>query len=694
MAQAPQKRERGLPGLPPDFKLFALQATKGLNTKDSRSSIEDEETSWQENLIRIGAGKLRSVYDVGTAIYTAGGGLTVISFYPFNIGSTFYHAVFLSDGTAVQVRLSDGAQTVISAVANTFWQAGRERPACTQWGAQFLLILTVDNYWIWDGAILYGAGTLSPNVLITRAGHGYTSAPTVVAHGGSGTGATFTATVLGGSVTEITVTNPGSGYVAGDFVALDFSGGGGSTTAIITPVLTGTKVTSLTITNGGTGYGNGGTTPVPTLTIVGGGGTGATAVVTTMVAGVITVVTLSTQGDGYTSVPTVLVQSAAADNNKLAEAIVLQMPFGVTGTAIETFQSRVWLTKDDTITFSAPASNDNFSTSSGGGTVQSTDNFLKVNFPALRQANGYLYPFGDSSIQVISNVQSFGSPVTTTFNNSNTDPEIGTPWRDTVQAFGRALMFANENGIYGLFGGTAEKMSDKLDGIFLAIPNRAATSTGEPSSCLATIFDIRCYCCLIPIIDPFTGLQRNAMVCWDGKTWFVASQTKSLTFIATEMKDSTPIAWGTDGATIFPIFDTADTTLTKTLQSKLWSGDSFIVSKQTIGLYTQTEDNSGVGVIYDVTIDSEVASEAIVVSSGSTVSWVNNSAQLCTWINNGSVLVTWGATGILLTSQNIDSLYGYLIGLTLNSTSEDFTIIALAIGYRTFSSMATSAVRG
>ena len=41
----PPQQRKGLPGVPPDFKLFSLQATKGLNTKDSRSSIEDEETS-------------------------------------------------------------------------------------------------------------------------------------------------------------------------------------------------------------------------------------------------------------------------------------------------------------------------------------------------------------------------------------------------------------------------------------------------------------------------------------------------------------------------------------------------------------------------------------------------------------------------------------------------------------------------
>jgi len=680
----PPQQRKGLPGVPPDFKLFSLQATKGLNTKDSRSSIEDEETSWQENLIRIGAGKLRSIYDVGVDLYVNNG--NIIFFFPFNIGSTFYHAVFLRDGTAVQVRISDGATTVISAVPGTFWVAGHERPACVQWGALYLLILTVDGYWIWDGALLFGAGGTSPVVSITKAGSGYPIAPGVLAfRGGNFAVAGFAATVTisGGLVTGIVVTNPGTGISAGEFVDIEIGGHGGPTPARGQAVLTGQKVTSITVAAVGAGYGL-----APTVTILGGGGSGATATAT-VAAGSVTGFTVTNQGDGYLTSPTVFVRAAAADNVTLAEASINAMPFGLTGTAIETFQSRVWTTNGDKITFSAPASFDNFSTSAGGGTVQSTDSFLKVHFPAIKQANGYLYPFGDSSIQVISNVQSFGSPVTTTFNNSNTDPAIGTPWRDTVQAYGRALVFANETGIYGLFGGTAEKMSDKLDGIFLAVPNRHATDISEPSSCLATIFEIRVYCCLIPILDPFTGLTRNAMVCWDGKTWFVASQNKNLTQIGTEMQESQPIAWGTDGNSIFTLFTTANRELTKTLQSKLWAGDGWIFTKQSGGFYTQNEDNSGGGIIYNVTIDDEDSLLPIIVNAGAVVSWVNNSSQIVFWQNNLSQLVTWGASGIAITSQVVDSMYGLLLGFTLNSTSEDFTIIAIAIGYRNYFSIAT-----
>lgn len=62
--------------------------------------------------------------------------------------------------------------------------------------------------------------------VITAAGSGYTSAPTVSFSGGGGTGAAATATVSGGAVVALTYTNFGSGYTSAP--SISFSGGGGS----------------------------------------------------------------------------------------------------------------------------------------------------------------------------------------------------------------------------------------------------------------------------------------------------------------------------------------------------------------------------------------------------------------------------------------------------------------------------------
>src|SRR5579883_1636862 len=127
MAQRAQQQNEGLP-FPEEFKVFALEQSKGLNTKDARSAIDDQETSWQENFIRIGNGNLRTLWDVGGAVYTAPANKTIVSFFPFNIGSTNYIAAFLNDGTADQVNLGTLAVTQMSTTANTFFIAGGQRP--------------------------------------------------------------------------------------------------------------------------------------------------------------------------------------------------------------------------------------------------------------------------------------------------------------------------------------------------------------------------------------------------------------------------------------------------------------------------------------------------------------------------------------------------------------------------------------
>src|SRR5262249_22146161 len=86
-----------------------------LNTKSKRPAIQPNEFSWIENLMPIGHGNMRTLYDKGANLYTTSNPRTIISHFPFNLGSVNYVAVFLDDGSAIQVRESDGATTTIGA---------------------------------------------------------------------------------------------------------------------------------------------------------------------------------------------------------------------------------------------------------------------------------------------------------------------------------------------------------------------------------------------------------------------------------------------------------------------------------------------------------------------------------------------------------------------------------------------------
>ena len=221
-------KEQARLGLPDGWKLFSASPFGSMNQQDSRTGIPDNELYFVENFIKIGASNMRTLWDHGVPIYTAPSARTIISFFFFNIAAVQYAAVFLDNGTADQVQVSNQTITHISTTPGTFYTSGAPLPACVQSGSQYLLIannITPNSYWIWDGTLLYTAGNIGPVVDITDGGAGYTSVPTATPYGGSGSGITVAASIANGSVVNVQVTNPGIGYLPGDIVQFQFSGG-------------------------------------------------------------------------------------------------------------------------------------------------------------------------------------------------------------------------------------------------------------------------------------------------------------------------------------------------------------------------------------------------------------------------------------------------------------------------------------
>lgn len=748
-------------GIQPGFKEMKMHPFGGMNQMStSRLDGKDNESWWQENLIKTGEGCLRSLWDQGSPFYTAPNGKTIVYYFFYNIGATNYVAIFLSDGTAVQVNTATGANVTISAVANTFYNSGvsTQIPVGGQWGTTYALIannFSPNNYWVWDGTLLYTAGTLSPLITITNGGSNYSSAPTITAYGGLGGGATFVATILNGSVVNIALTSAGSGYEPGDIVQLHFTGGGSDTDVQLTAVLAAGTVKNVIITNPGSGYtpgtyalsfsGGGGTgaagtytvgaggtvtgasvtspgsgytgtpsvsfpsgggtgaagivtisagtiasvtvvhggtnlTGTPTLTVVGGGGTGA-VLTANLTTGSVSSVTVNNGGSGYTSTPQIVVQTGL---NNAASATVTLMPYGISGTALETFQQRVWLTFPYQSTFgntaqqngginniSSPGSFTDFATSDGGVQFVNTDAFLRTQYINIKQSNGYLYPIGDSSVSVISNVQTSGSPSTTTFNYQNTDPQTGAAWRDTVVPYSRTILLANAFGVFGLYGGAVTKISKQMDNIF---NNAVFPSAGgvTPTSAVANIFNLKVYLINMTVVDPFTNVQRTLMLGWDEKEWIVVSQASVMTFINTQEINSNLIAWGTDGTNLYRMLNAPSTLITKKLSSKLFGSQNQLIQKQALGLYLQVQDLSagGAGISFSsIMVDAEHGTYAI-----PTIATFSNAVPPYYQIQ----------------SMNSGDVYGCNLGFTLTSTSKDFTINMATLGHIETGSVAMS----
>lgn len=745
-------------GLPEDFKAWSAFPFAGVNQQDARTAMEDAEFYWLENFLNTGRGSLRTLWDTGSPLYTAAG-KSIVYFSWFNIGASVYCAVFLSDGTAVQVAYPSGTVTTITATPGTFYNGGQLPIAC-QSGEQYLLIannLTNNDYWIWDGSVLYSAGTLGPYVIgdLLDAGSGYTSAPTVTFFGGAGTGATATASIENGSVVAFTVTNPGTGYNPGDQVQVAFTGGGsdddaileatissgtigqleliaggtgytsaptvvftggGGTGAAATATESGGSVTVLTLTDGGSGYtssptisftgggpgtgasavavlsagtvtgvtvvsGGSGYTSTPTLTFSGGGGgTGATGTAV-MSSGSIASVTMTAGGSGYTSPPSVIVQSGL---NNAAVGTIAVMPFGVSGTSIENFQSRVWisnpaqagpLSNGGVFLLSAPESITDFSSADGGVLFANSDRFLRAQYIVLHQSNGYLYPIGDSSVSVISNVQTGGSPTATTFNYQNTSPLVGASWRDTVQDFGQSVLFANRNGIQGLYGGAVQRISKKLNNVFENAVFPPTDGALTPSAAVANIYTIPVYLCLLTVTDPFTNQPRNVMVGWDEKNWIIASQTTALKFIATQEISSELTAWGTDGTNLVPLFAAPSASLTKTVSTKAYASERPFIVKQPLAFYMRATDKSQsqAGISMNVTMEASGIAQQI----GQTTELPSASAPMVILPNFTAPNPTepvWAGEAA--------AVPGTALGVTMTTTSPDMVISDIAMAFR------------
>lgn len=738
---------------------FVFDRFGTLNTKASRPAIADQEFAWIENWFPIGDGNLRTLYAEGDALYDVPNPLQdqIIFVFPFNRGDDSYKAVFLDNGRGYEVA-ADGTVVQISTGANQFYNAAVSTylPHAAQWQSKFLLIVSksdTDGYWIWNGTALFTGGTLSTEVLIVDGGSGYTSAPTVTAYGGSGSGATFSSAISGDAVSEITVVTPGSGYVMNDQPVLAVSGGGSdngaAATATVSEAVGG--VSSVSVLTGGTGH-----TTASVLGFSGGGGTGAEAVISGAVNGVITAVTVTNPGIDYTSAPTITVSGAgsgatfavnvtngqitaisvaAAGNgydtppeveisgdgigaeatatvvagavtaitvnrrgygytyakialvggNRAARAVTTLMPFGVSGTSVETYQSRVWVTDVTKTLFTAPASTSDFAASSGGGLTPATDSFLRRQITRGIQANGFLYLIGDSSINVISNVQTSGVPPTTSFANSNVDPQTGSAWRDSICAFGRALVFANPSGVYALYGGAAEKVSGPLDGLFA----NATFNTGEPGGVtptagVHTIFGIRCYCLNFTTINPYTGELETLMACWDGQRWFCHTPLETPNFLSTEEIDSELTIWASDGSSLYPLFQTPSSDLEKVFQTKLRPDPSYIIYKQVnrIGVLAESI-SSEASPTMSIGVDTELGDGTLVENliSGPNLTFTGLGGAPISFVGTGPIIFRSLAFGLYVYGV---SNYGRLIGLTATTQAQDARLISLMALYRQY----------
>jgi hypothetical protein len=291
------------------------------------------------------------------------------------------------------------------------------------------------------------------------------------------------------------------------------------------------------------------------------------------------------------------------------EAPPVYMPTGLPGIyAMEVYGNRLWVAGKDVISYSAPSNGADFSTTGGGGSMGYFGDRLVYTFMDLAQSAGYLFVFGDSSTDVISNVQLTGQgttsqPYNTAFNYMNLDPMVGHRFPRPVGRIGRHFVQANGAGIFMTTGGDATEIGNKLTNIWLTLD----TSAYLPTMATATMFNFRVLLVNGRFTDPF-GVTRNLLLMYHpvqgNPFWSIASQGLELTNIGYFEQDSTMTPYGTDSVSLYQLFAQPDPTLIKRYASKAFrgAGMSMLTLKNWKRLYMELHDNSGQGVSFTGTM--------------------------------------------------------------------------------------------
>jgi hypothetical protein len=354
---------------------------------------------------------------------------------------------------------------------------------------------------------------------------------------------------------------------------------------------------------------------------------------------------------------------AVVDTTENASATVTLMPFGIQGTAIETYQGRAWIANGPIIYFAAPGSFTDFATSDGGGNFTSGDNFLKVGYVRLVNTNGFLYLIADSSMNYISGVTTSGTPPTTTFTNQNADPEVGTPYPYSVVTRGPDIVLANSWGVHVSRGAQLEKVSEALDGTWGSVANFGSLT--QLSAAKATVFSKKIWMVLAQIVDPVANTTQNKLLMWNGKQWYASLQDFGpLTFIATQEINSVLTAWGTDGNVIKPLFANASTGFQKTIQSRYWDEPGGYQFSKATGRFWSVWNYNVAG-----TLNILASIDAVAINSGGST----------TTDSIAYTIASPSGAGYFVTPPQAVGQQGVLQGITLKTNEADVSLVSAMI---------------
>jgi hypothetical protein len=571
---------------------------------------------------------------------------------------TDYVVSFEADGSAEAYNTVTKAKITIASTG-TFSASGVQT---AQWKNERLLILdSAKGYFTWDGNNVVSIGSVGI-IAVTATGSGYTGNPTVVIGSpldSHGVQANAVASVLSGAVLNISLQTAGSGYGVPP-PSVTISGGGGSGANAIAGVVTfATNTASAVVISGGTGYTNSANTVV---TFSGGGGSNA-AGTAVLLGGQIVEVVMTNPGSGYTNAANLTVTVSGGGGSGAVLKGIVDTDANV---GIASFSGRVWIAAGRTIYYSAAGSYSDFTSVSAGSFVL-TDETLHGNVQQIISANNFLYIFGDDSINVISDVRVDTNGITV-FTNTNVSASVGSRRAYAIFPYFRSILFLNDYGVYALVGSTTSKLSDPLDGVFPNIDFNYPIYAGQVllNNILCAAFNFRYYDAV------FTQSYRYIQAIFFEKKWFITSQGDNLTYVTSVPLAGVITLFGTDGTTLYRLYQDASGNITSRIQTALNPMGDPIRTKQALKIGIEATATNSSSITMNATVDSEAGSSPAYVLS-SLVAWQNNNLQTITWVNNSSATIGWGQIGYSLYKTDA-SQYGKYLGITVTSSNPAYVI--------------------
>src|ERR1700719_3671361 len=418
---------------------------------------------------------------------------------------------------------------------------------------------------------------------------------------------------------------------------------------------------------GGSGY-----TSAPAVSFTGGaggnaGGAAATAVIS---GGSVVAINLTNPGAGNAAGAAITVVLTGGGFAVAATATARVFP-QVTGTTIDVFAGRVWWGNGRILNFTAAAGYDDITPANAAGSTTITDRDLSHSITAVRNLNNFLYIFGDQSIKQIGSITVQSS--ITLFTILTLASDIGTSFLMTIQSYNRLVLFANKQGVYGIFGATVQKISDDLDGIFQLVDFSL-----QPSAALNDLSNIHCYLLLIKYLDPVAG-SRSIIVLFQQNQWFVVSQGALLAICSVPLGSTTQVeTFGSSGNDVTQLLQNKAVSVPVKLITSLSSNGNIVMAKQLIrsGIAVTTQTAQSL----TVTVDTENGSNSYTFSASSVVNWVNNIGQVVQFQNNSLANVNFVTGGFRFPHQDTEG-YGKFIGNTVTGTVMNLSINAIVNEY-------------